>query len=283
MQKTSPITWFITGTSQGFGLELVRAALARGDKVIATSRTPEKIQAVFPNSAEQLLVLSVDLTSDVSVQEAVSTAIAQFGHIDVLVNNAGHGLLGAIQEVNAKEMEKLFQLNLFSLIRITQVFLPHFRERKSGHIVNFSSIAGLTVLSTGLRIYNATKFAVEGLSQALAQEVAPFGIRVTIVEPGRFRTNFLGDSMVTSSKFIDAYLSLHEKFSTQRKSGHRSQPGDPALGAAAIIQAVTSEHPPLHLLLGSDAYDAAIKQVDALKNEVIVQHAGTEAAVGVRS
>lgn len=265
--KSTSLVWFITGTSQGFGLELVRAALERGDKVIATSRTPEKIQAVFPNLEEQLLVLSVDLTDGVQVKEAVATALAQFGHVDVLVNNAGHGLLGAIEESDETEILELFQINLFALMRVTKAFLPHFRERKSGQIVNLSSIAGLTVLSPGLGIYNATKFAVEGLSQALAQELAPFGIGVTIVEPGRFRTNFLGDSLATSPKNIDAYAPLREKMSTQRETGHQSQPGNPALGAAAIIKAVTSEHPPLHLLLGSDAYEAAMKQVHALKSE----------------
>lgn len=185
----------------------------------------------------------------------------------MLVNNVGHGLLGAVEESDATEILELFQINLFSFIRVIQAFLPHFRKRKSGHIVNFSSIAGLTVLSPGLGIYNATKFAVEGLSQALAQELAPFGIALTIVEPGRFRTNFLGDSLATSPKNIDAYASLHEKMSAQRESAHRAQPGDPVLGTTAIIKAVTSEHPPLHLLLGSDAYEAAMKQVHALKSE----------------
>ena len=264
--KKSPLVWFITGTSSGFGSELVRAALARGDSVVATSRDPEKVEATFPSYSDRLLALRVNLHSISEIEEAVAVTIATFGKIDVLVNNAGYGLLGALEEASEKEILELFEINVFALLRMTRAVLPHFRKNRSGHIVNISSMRGLTA-AAGASIYNASKFAVEGLSQALVQEVKPLGINVTIVEPGGFRTDFLGKSIVFSSTVIDDYAKTSGALRTWGKMGHGSQRGDTKLGAEAIVNAVTSQHPPLHLLLGPDAYQDTIQHLDEQRRE----------------
>jgi len=268
MKKTAPLVWFITGTSSGFGLELVRTALERGDSVIATSRDPEKVEATFPDCTDRLLVLRVDLTNHAEVKEAIDVAIATFEKVDVLINNAGYGLIGAMEEASEKEIASLFEINLFALIRMTQAVLPHFRKRRSGHIVNVSSIWGL-VGAAGASMYNATKFAVEGLSLALAQEVKPLGIDVTIVEPGGFRTDFTKEnSLHFSSTVIDDYAGTSGDLRNWGKTGHGTQRGNPKLGAEAIIHAVTSEHPPLHLLLGPDAYEETMQHLNEMRREI---------------
>jgi short-subunit dehydrogenase len=268
MKTPSPLVWFITGTSHGFGLELVRVALERGDKVIATSRTPQKVEEVFSHHADRLLALKLDFHDAAQLGKAVASAIAHFGHVDVLVNNAGYGLVGAVEEASEQEISDLFNINFFALLKMTQAILPHFRERRSGHIVNISSIYGLTG-AAGFGIYNATKFAVEGLSQALAQEVAPLGIQVTLVEPGGFQTNFLAkDALVVSSKIIEDYASTAGKARDWSAHSHGKQEGDPLLAAKAILKAVTSEYPPLHLLLGCDAYQEATEHINSLRQEI---------------
>ena len=239
--KKSPLTWFITGTSGGFGSELVRAALARGDSVVATSRDPEKVEATFPNCSDRLLALRVNLHS-----------------------------LSAIEEASEKEILELFQINVFALLRMTRAVLPHFRKNRSGHIVNISSLWGLTS-DPGAGIYNATKFAVEGLSQALVQEVKPLGINVTIVEPGGFRTNFVTSAVLTST-IIDDYKETVGAIRGRIERKHQTQRGDPKLGAEAIVNAVTSQHPPLHLLLGPDAYKDTIEHLDAQRREFEAWH-----------
>ncbi|MFZ4115361.1 MAG: oxidoreductase [Chthoniobacterales bacterium] len=268
MKLSSPLVWFITGTSYGFGRELVRVALERGDKVVATSRTPKKVEEAFSKYADNLLVLPLDLHNTVQIEKAVTTAIATFGHVDVLVNNAGYGLLGAVEEVSEQEVSDLFKINFFALLKTTQAFLPHFRERCSGHIINISSIWGLTA-AAGFGIYNATKFAVEGLSQALAQEIKPLGIHVTLVEPGGFRTKFLAkDALGASQKIIEDYIPTVGKARVWSAHGDGKQNGDPLLAAQAILKVVTSEHPPLHLLLGTDAYHEAIDHLNMLRQEI---------------
>ncbi len=268
MKSSSPLVWFITGTSHGFGLELVRVALERGDKVVATSRTPKKVEEVFPNHEDHLLALPLDLDDSSQIEKAITTAIAHFGHVDVLVNNAGYGVVGAVEEASEAEVTALFQINFFALLKMTQAFLPHFRERRSGHIVNISSIYWLTT-AAGFGMYNATKFAVEGLSQALAQEVKSLGIHVTLVEPGGFRTNFFAENAaVISPKIIEDYSSTAGQARVWSKQHHQKQQGDPYLGAKAIVKAVTSEHPPLHLLLGADAYQEATKYLTVLRQEI---------------
>jgi NAD(P)-dependent dehydrogenase (short-subunit alcohol dehydrogenase family) len=259
--------WFITGTSQGFGRELVRAALQRGDSVIATSRQPQAVSAAFPKAAEGLLTASMDLREPAQISSVVNNAVARFGRIDVLINNAGYGVTGAVEEASEKEISALYETNVFGLLRVTRAVLPHMRKQRSGHIVNLSSIGGLTGLP-GWGIYNSTKFAVEGLSEALAAELAPLGIGVTIVEPGPFRTEFLGGSLVKTANTLPDYEATAGKTRTSAVERNGRQQGDPASAADAIVQAVTSPHPPLHLLLGKFAYDRFNQKLDELRNEM---------------
>jgi NAD(P)-dependent dehydrogenase (short-subunit alcohol dehydrogenase family) len=258
--------WLITGTSQGFGSELVRAALQRGDLVVATSRTPSKVAEAFPDAGERLFALSMDLRDEAQITDAVQLAIARFGHIDVLVNNAGHGLLGAIEETSDAEVRNVFETNVFGLLRVTRAVLPSMRKRRRGHIVNISSIGGL-VGSPGWGIYNSTKFAVEGISEALFQELAPLGIGVTVVEPGLFRTDFLGGSLTVANRALQDYVGTAGRTRTWRGDTHGQQQGDPGRGAEAIVKSITAERPPLHLLLGADAYERAHKKLDAIRSE----------------
>ena len=268
-KKTSgPATvWFITGTSQGFGRELVRAALQRGDSVVATSRQPLLVSAAFPDAGDRLLTVAMDFRDEAQITSVVEQAVARFGRIDILVNNAGHGLTGAVEEASDAEILSLYETNVFGLMRVTRGVLPHLRKQRSGHIVNLSSIGGLVGLP-GWGIYNSTKFAVEGLSEALAAEVAPMGIGVTIVEPGPFRTDFLGGSLAATAKVLADYMDTagQTRMATAQRNG--KQPGDPALAADAIVLAVTSLKPPLHLLLGSFAYERFNTKLTMLQQEM---------------
>jgi NAD(P)-dependent dehydrogenase (short-subunit alcohol dehydrogenase family) len=267
MNSKQPLVWFITGTSQGFGRELVRAALERGDSVIATSRNPQTVSAAFPKAGERLLTVSLDLRDAAQIAAVVAQSIARFQRIDVLVNNAGYGLTGAIEEASDAEIMNVYETNVFGLMRLTRAILPHLRGQKSGHIVNLSSIGGLVGLP-GWGIYNSTKFAVEGLSEALAVEVAPFGISVTIVEPGPFRTDFLGGSLTATAKVLPDYKETAGQTRAATSQRHGKQPGDPALAADAIVKAVTSPKPPLHLILGSFAFERFTTKLDALRQEM---------------
>ena len=259
--------WFITGTSQGFGQELVRVALGRGERVVATSRTPEKVIEAFPDANDSLLVVSMDLESAASIASAVAAAVQRFGRIDVLVNNAGYGMMGAIEEVSDEEVAAVFEVNVFALLRVTREVLSHMRKQRSGHIINLSSIAGL-VGTTGFGIYNATKFAVEGISEALSQELKPLGIGVTVVEPGLFRTDFLGGSLGVASPRIADYAETVGQRRVWREETNWKQIGDPRLGAEAMVKAITSPEPPLHLVLGRDCYERATAKFDKIRTEV---------------
>jgi NAD(P)-dependent dehydrogenase (short-subunit alcohol dehydrogenase family) len=264
--STQPLVWFITGTSQGFGHELVRAALQRGDSVVATSRQPEKVAAKFPEASDRLLAISMDLHDESHISSVVETAVKRFGRIDVLVNNAGHGLLGAVEEASDAEVTSVYETNVFGLLRVTRAVLPHLRRQKSGHIINLSSIGGLVGLP-GWGIYNSTKFAVEGLSEAMALELAHLNIRVTAIEPGPFRTDFLGGSLVQAEEKLPDYDASVGKTRTYAQDNNGSQAGDPALAADAIIQVVTSEKPPMHLLLGALAYKRAEAKLADLQHD----------------
>jgi NAD(P)-dependent dehydrogenase (short-subunit alcohol dehydrogenase family) len=259
--------WFITGTSQGFGRELVRAALERGDSVVATSRQPEAVAAAFPTAGHRLLAVSLDFRSEPQIASVVDLALARFGRLDILVNNAGHGLTGAVEEASDAEVLNVYETNVFGLLRLTRAVLPQLRKQRGGHIVNLSSIGGLVGLP-GWGIYNSTKFAVEGISEALSVELAPLGIGVTVVEPGPFRTDFLGGSLVATSKTLPDYKDTagQTRAATSQRNG--KQPGDPALAADAIVKAVTSPNPPLHLLLGSFAYERFTTKLDVIRKEM---------------
>lgn len=258
--------WMITGTSQGFGHELVRAALQIGDAVVATSRDPQRVAAAFKEEPERLLTVRMDLRDPWQIAAAVQAAIATFGRIDVLVNNAGHGLIGAVEEASDAEVANVHETNVFGLLRVTRAVLPYLREQRNGHIINISSIGGLIGVP-GFGIYNSTKFAVEGLSEALAQEVEPFGIRVTTIEPGPFRTEFLAGSLARAGRTLPEYEQTAGRTRASAAERNGNQPGDPARAAEAIIKVVTSDNPPQHLLLGRFAYEHAIAKLDSLRRE----------------
>ncbi len=244
--------WLITGASTGFGRELAEQLLRSGARVVATARKPEQIADLATAHPKTALVLPLDVTSQQQVDSAIAGALTHFGRIDVLVNNAGYGLAGAIEEATEAEFMPVFETNLFGLLRVTRAALPHFRRQRSGTIVNLSSIGGLIGMA-GWGFYNATKFAVEGLSDALAGELAPLGIHVMAVEPGAFRTDFLGHSGVEAAARISDYDATAGKSREYFQTQAGKQKGDPARAAAAIIAAVNATEPPRHLLLGATA------------------------------
>jgi NAD(P)-dependent dehydrogenase (short-subunit alcohol dehydrogenase family) len=250
--QSKQLVWFITGASTGFGRELAEQTLRAGHKVVATARRPEQLVDLADQYSDTCVVLPLDVTNQASVDLAVSSAIEQLGRIDVLVNNAGYGLAGAIEEATEAEFMPVFETNLFGLIRVTRAFLPQLRKQRSGHIVNISSMAGLVGFA-GWGYYNATKFAVNGLSEALALEVEPLGIHVTVVEPGPFRTDFLGRSGAEAEARISDYDATAGKIREYRGGQSGKQKGDPVRAIAAIIAAVESPNPPKHLLLGERA------------------------------
>lgn len=245
--------WFITGASKGFGLEIVKTALAAGDHVVATVRgNAPKLNDL--SDAGHLLVVKLDVTREDEVKAGVAEAIAKFGHIDVLVNNAGYGLLGATEEASDQEVRKQYDTNVFGLLNVTRAILPHMRNRKSGHIINISSLFGYGASVPGFGLYGSTKFAVEGISEGLALEVNALGIKVTAAAPGLFSTSFASsESYISSETVLEAY---QDTVGGVRKSiGHidGKQPGDPAKLAAVILELANNENPPLHLPIGRDA------------------------------
>jgi len=249
MTATSRV-WFITGIARGLGKALTEAVLAQGDIVIGTTRDGN---TAIARGTGRLHLLSLEITDAQAVAAAVEQAWALHGRLDVVVNNAGYGLLGSVEEASDDEIAHLFDVNFHGTRRVIQAVLPRLRSQRSGHIVNITSIAGLAP-GAGAGFYAATKFAVEGLSQSLAQEVAPSGIKVTIVEPGAFRTDFLSDHSIRASRSgIDDYASTAGANIARLGAMAGKQIGDPVRGAAAIIEAVAAAKPPLHLLLGSDA------------------------------
>jgi NAD(P)-dependent dehydrogenase (short-subunit alcohol dehydrogenase family) len=260
-------TWFITGASTGFGRLLAEEVLKAGGKVIATARKLDKIvdlEKQYPKTAKALVL---DVTDAGQIDAAVTQAFAQFGRVDVLVNNAGYGVAGAVEEVSETEFMPMFETNVFGLIGVTRAFLPHLRKQRGGHILNLSSIGGL-VSSAGMGYYNATKFAVEGLSEALAAELAPLGIHVTIVEPGPFRTDFLGRSGVVAEKRIADYDNTAGNMRKYFAENVGKQPGDPLRAVHAMMQVVESPAPPLRLLLGKRAFDRVQDKLETWQKEI---------------
>lgn len=267
MTANSVRVWFITGASQGLGLEIARAALAAGDAVVATSRDANRALAALGGRQAQLLVLPLDLHDEAACVNAVRAALERFTRIDVLVNNAGYGIIGALEEVGDDDVRRVFDVNVFGLLRVTRAVLPYMRAQRSGHIVNISSVAGLAGLA-GFGVYNGTKFAVEGLSEALAQELAPLGIHVTIVEPGPFRTQFLAGSLRIVACEIDDYATTAGQMRAYAATQDGQQPGDPVKAAVAIRAAVADPEPPLHLILGAAGLARATGKFDALRAEI---------------
>ncbi len=258
--------WFITGCSTGFGREIARVVLDRGGRAVVTARDAARVQDLADPYPDHALALSLDVTRPDQVAHAVQAAEGKFGAIDVLVNNAGYGYMAAIEEGEDDEIRAQFEANVFGLIDMTRAVLPGMRARGRGHIVNLSSQGGL-VGFPGVGFYNASKFAVEGLSEALAGEIRPLGLGVTIVEPGPFRTDWAGRSLRTPKTAIDAYK---ETAGARRRAinGYSgAQPGDPVRAARAIVDAVESETPPLHLLLGKQALDVVRGKLAAMAKE----------------
>ncbi|MFF0629457.1 oxidoreductase [Streptomyces sp. NPDC004296] len=261
--RQSPV-WFITGCSTGLGRALATAVLAHGHRAVVTARDPEQVADIVADHAGRALALALDVTDPQQVRAAVGRAEATFGRIDVLVNNAGYGYLAAIEEGEDDEVRALFDTNVFGLIDVTRAVLPGMRARRAGRIVNVSSLGGLAAFgATGY--YHATKFAVEGLSESLAAEVAPLGIKVTLVEPAAFRTNWSGPSMRQSALALDDYAATAGARRASTLATYGRQPGDPTRAAAAVIRAVEAEEPPLRLLLGKVALDVVEARIDALK------------------
>ncbi|MBV8443817.1 MAG: SDR family NAD(P)-dependent oxidoreductase [Hyphomicrobiales bacterium] len=264
-EETKPV-WFITGCSTGFGRELAKILLARDYRAVVTARDPSKVADLIEGHAATALALALDVEKQRQIEAAVEAARRKFGRIDVLVNNAGYGYLAAIEEGDDADIRAVFETNVFGLAAMIRAVLPIMRTQKSGAIVNVSSMGGF-IGFPGSGYYAATKFAVEGLSESLSKEVAPFGVKVLIVEPGPFRTDWAGRSLKTPKRPIDAYAesAIARRRQVQGYSG--SQPGDPVRAAEAIIATVEQPNPPLRLPLGAFAYDAMGAELDAVRKQ----------------
>jgi len=260
--------WLITGVSSGFGLELARAALARGDTVVGTLRQRAQTEAFEQLALGRAHAVVLDVARAADIPAAVQQAIRRAGHIDVLVNNAGYGFFGAVEETSQSEARQVMETNFFGAMALTQAVLPHLRERGRGHILNISSLAGVTGLP-GCGLYCASKFALEGLSESLAVELEPFGIRVTIVEPGGFRTNFAGGSLRIASEPRSDYDNTPAgQTRSQISHYHGHEPGDPVKAADALLAAVDAPEPPARLALGKDAVATVRRKTAAVLEQL---------------
>ncbi len=262
----APKTWFITGASSGFGRAFAEHALARGHNVVATARRMDALEEIAAQAPERVLSLALDVTRPGDAQAAVEKAVARFGRIDVLINNAGYGVVGAFEETSDGELRALMETNFFGAMNVIRGALPVLRTQRSGAIVNISSLGGQLSFA-GFSAYSATKFAIEGISEALAQEVRPFGIKVLIVEPGQFRTDLAGAGM-RHMPVMDAYRDVVGGTRQFAHDMHGTQAGDPAKAGAAIEAALDAPNTPLRLQLGADAVDAIRDHAQTLVNEL---------------
>lgn len=260
-------TWLITGCSSGLGFQLAETVASRGDQVIATARDSRSLDQLASRFPKNLRPFVLDVTRPGQAAAAVAFAEDQFGSLNILINNAGFGFMGAIEEAEPSEYRPMFETNVFGLIETTRAALPALRRQPGGRIVNISSCAGIAG-AAGYGYYNATKFAVEGLSEALAQEVTPLGLKVIIVEPGPFRTDFLGRSIAIADRQIDAYQETAGKLRHYRDTNDGKQAGDPAKAIAVMISAIDAEEPPLHLPLGPIAYGIAERNIAAFQKDM---------------
>lgn len=258
--------WIITGCSTGFGKELAIKTLEKGYKVGVCARDIADVSEIVANYPNTAISVKLDVTKGEDIAQAVKKVSERFGRIDVLVNNAGIGYFGAIEESEEAEIRRMFEINFFGLVNMTKAVLPTMRSQKSGHIINITSIGGL-IGNPGVGFYNATKFAVDGISESLSKETAPLGIKVIIVAPSGFRTDWAGRSANESPVSIEDYASTAGKIKKTIRDSSGNQPGDPVKAAEAIIQVVESEHPPLRLLLGAAAFkNANLKLMDLKKD-----------------
>ncbi|HTF31557.1 MAG TPA: SDR family NAD(P)-dependent oxidoreductase [Flavitalea sp.] len=257
--------WFVTGTSKGLGLSLIKLLLKEGYNVAATSRKADDINDAITTDKENLLALTVDITDEGSVNDAIAKTIAHFGKLDVVVNNAGYSIYGSVEVLSNEEFRKTIDVNLFGTVNVIRAAMPHFREQRSGYIFNISSVAGYKGFGNSPS-YAAGKFAVIGLSESLAEEVKPFGVKVTVVAPGFFRTSFLdkGDELVSKNSIDEYHV---ETLVDQLRTMNGKQPGDPDKLAAALIRLTNEENPPVHLLMGPDAYQIVMQKKAAEQEE----------------
>ncbi|MGO1244130.1 MAG: SDR family NAD(P)-dependent oxidoreductase [Sphingobacterium sp.] len=261
--------WFVTGASKGLGLTLVKRLMAEGHFVTATSRNIAELQEAVSEENETFLPLEVDLVNENSVEAAVAKTVEKFGKLDVVVNNAGYGQLGTLEEITDLESRQNFDINVFGSLNIIRKTMPYLRRQKSGFIINIASIGGLTGEFAGWGIYCATKFAVVGFTEALAAEVNELGVNATVVYPGYFRTDFLtGGSLRTPKTEIEEYTTARKLQTAHEKDINGNQPGDPEKAAFALIELVSMKNPPIHLVLGSDAFSIAGDKLNALQNEI---------------
>jgi len=259
-------TWFVTGCSSGLGRALCERLLEQGERVVATARDTAKIGDFGQRFPDRAIIQQLDITDHAGVNAAVHAALS-LGGVDVLVNNAGYGLVGALEEVDEQAVKDAFDANVYGAYRLIRALLPHMRARKSGHILNVSSMAGF-VGGPGFTFYSATKFALEGLSEALAKEVAPFGIKVTLIEPGPFRTNFRGETSMRSAAPMEAYADTVGRFRKVLADTDGKQPGDPLKAADAMMAVVASDNPPLRLPLGDVCTQAMRAKLAAVAQEM---------------
>ena len=262
----SSTTWFITGASSGFGLSFARYALSMGYNVVATARDPAKLAALQAEAPAQVLTTALDVNDTASILAAVEAARARFGRIDVLINNAGYGIVGAVEETPDTELRALMETNFFGAVAVTQAVLPLLRRQESGAIVNISSLGGQLSFG-GFSAYSASKFALEGMSEALAQEVAPFGIKVLIVEPGAFRTGFAADSL-KHMPIMDAYRDIVGATRSFARAMNGTQEGDPDKAAAAIETVLRADAAPLRLQLGADSMESIRAHAEQLLKDL---------------
>ncbi len=269
--------WFITGCSSGFGSALAKELLEIGYQVAVTARNIDQVKTLTDAYPETAFPISLDVTNPLQITSAVESAIARFGRIDVLVNNAGIGYFGAIEESEEDEVRKMFEINVFGLAKMTQAVLPYMRKQRSGHILNIASIGGLRSFP-GIGFYNATKYAVDGLSESLSKEVAPLGIKVTIIAPSGFRTDWAGRSAKNTSISIEDYATTAGKNMGDIRGYSGNQPGDPVRAAKAMILVTETENPPLRLLLGAAALKGGRIKLDELKHDFDTWAAVSEGA-----
>ncbi|WP_110950357.1 oxidoreductase [Pseudomonas bohemica] len=260
--------WMITGASRGLGAYIATAALSAGDRVVATARAASALDERFTEGPDQLLRLALDVTDQAQANAAVDAALSRFGRIDVLVNNAGYGQLGPFETNTQAQVERQFQTNVFGVFNMCRAVLPAMRNQRSGQVFNLSSVGGLIGMG-GASLYSASKFAVEGFSEALAQEVASFGIHVTLVEPGVFRTDFLdSSSMAFGALSVHDYAAFVDKLQASCAAGNHQQTGNPAKLADALIALANAQTPPLRYLAGSDAYSQVNAKLVRMRDEI---------------
>ncbi|PMS21578.1 short-chain dehydrogenase/reductase [Trinickia dabaoshanensis] len=259
--------WLITGCSKGLGRALARSALQSGYRVVASARDTAALEDLVCEYGDAVAAVSLDVTSQQQAEAAVAAAHERFGSIDVLVDNAGYGYLAAIEEGDESDVRAMFETNVYGTWNMIKAALPGMRKHRAGHIVNISSVGGLTTFP-GVGFYHMTKFAVEGLSETLAKEIGPLGLGVTVVEPGAFRTDFRGASMKQSGMRIKDYADTAGKTRDSVLAGHGQQQGDPVRGSRAIIAALESDRPPLHLVIGGDALDLVRAKLEDLRHDL---------------